>query len=84
MIGLMEVLQRCSSYLSNGKKQFKSIYTMDGSFIKDLDDIPLGVKIVLVSEKPPPKEQEDRLRITKDLDSSSEGDTHHDSILVNA
>ena len=56
MIGLMEVLQRCSSYLSNGKKQFKSIYTMDGSFIKDLDDIPLNAKIVLVSEKPPPKD----------------------------
>lgn len=37
---------------------------MDGRPIRDLDEIPDDVQIVLVSENAPPKDQEDRLRIT--------------------
>ena len=68
MTALMEVLQKCSNYLSRGKKNFQSLYTMNGAFIRDLDEIPLDAQIILVSENLPPKDQEDRLRITQDLE----------------
>ena len=65
---LMEVLQQCSNYLSRGKKQVQSLYTFDGVYISDLDSIPEGTKILLVSEKSGPKDQESRLVVSKDYD----------------
>ena len=71
MTALMEVLQHCSNYLSKGQKYFQSIYTLDGTFIRDLDEIPSDAQILIVSENSPPMNQQNRLRITQDFDKKS-------------
>lgn len=60
--------------MSRGKKAFNSLYTLDGKYIKDLEDIPEDCQIILVSENQPPKEQLNRLTVTVDHDCLSEMD----------
>jgi len=63
---LMEVLQQCSGFMSRGKKNFQTLYTLDGRYIRDLDEIPDDCQIVLVSENAPPREMLDRLIVRDD------------------
>lgn len=45
---------------------------MDGKFIKDLEDIPEGCQIILVSENAPPKEQLNRLSVAAEAECVSD------------
>lgn len=58
--------------MSRGKKQFQSLYTLDGKYITDLEEIPEDCQIVLVSENPPPKEQIKRMTVQAEHDCISE------------
>ena len=44
-----------------GKKVFQSIYTLDGQYIANLDEIPDDCQLILVSENKPPDDQMKRL-----------------------
>ena len=52
---MMELLQECSKALSNDQKTYKSLWLIDGTHIRDVTQIPNDCKILLVSEKEPPR-----------------------------
>ena len=60
--------------MSRGKKNFQSLYTIDGSYIRDLDEIPEDCQIVIVSENAPPREMMDRLNVREEADGVSSAD----------
>ena len=74
LTAMVEVIQLCSMHMSKGKKAFQSLYTMDGNYIRDLEEIPADCQIILVSENPPPKEQQKRLtvQVEHECDSAAE------------
>lgn len=53
----MEILHECSMQLTDGKKTFMAMYTLDGTLIKDLMKISDTEKILLVSETIPNQEE---------------------------
>lgn len=81
MTAMLEVIQLCSQYINKGKKTFQSLYTLDGKFVRDLEDIPEDCQIILVSENPPPKEQLNRLSV-QDQDCLS--DLENSKIMSNS
>lgn len=48
------------------------MYTLDGKYINDLEDIPEDCQILLVSENPPPKEQAKRMTVGAEHDGVSD------------
>ena len=53
---VQEILDICCFDLSSHQKHYKSIWTLDGDPIRDLNDLPDDTRICLVSENPYPRD----------------------------
>ena len=68
----MEIFQECSNRFSKGKKIYQSLYTFNGEHVPNLENIPEGCKLLIVSEQAPPTDYGDT---EQQQDQEEEADT---------
>lgn len=54
---MQELLAILSFELSDDEKTYKSIWTIDGQLVRDLDSLPEDASVCLISEEPLPQDE---------------------------